>query len=102
MADRPSYFIGNSVGISMKQKCSAEDAQLAEKKAVALQHRSRAKSSQANSLFFDRKFLINYTWIKSFNHIWIVSKEIIHFSRVEITEEYIIGSNMYIAVIAFS
>ena len=27
------------------------DAQLAEKKLVALQHRSRAKSSQVNSLF---------------------------------------------------
>ena len=43
-------FHGNSDGISMKQKRSAEDAQLAEMKIVALQHRSRAKSSQANSL----------------------------------------------------
>ena len=36
----------------MKEKRSAEDAQLAEWKVVALQHSSHAKSSQANSLFY--------------------------------------------------
>ena len=41
------FFIGNSY----EAKSSVWDAQLAEKKAVALQHCSRAKSSLANSLF---------------------------------------------------
>ena len=47
----PAFFVENSDGNFPEESRSAMEAQLAEQKIVALQHRSRAKSSQENSLF---------------------------------------------------
>ena len=51
----------------IKNALRAKDAQLAEKKFVALQHRSRAESLQANSLFhFGNFFGISKCWKDGF------------------------------------